>query len=70
MSEKIYGRVMIRNQRGNLKEPEQQNNVALAIFHKVELNPFHPKQGFDSKTAVQNKGESPFIVGKPKKVQD
>lgn len=45
---------MTREQKDNLKEPEQ-NNVALAIFQNVELISFHPKQGFDLKNAVRVK---------------
>lgn len=45
---------MTREYKDSLKEPEQ-NNVALAIFQKVEPNSFHPKQGFGLKNAVRVK---------------
>lgn len=56
---------MTREYKDSLKEPEQ-NNVALAIFQKVELISFHPKQGFDFKKCSQSKGESQFTVEKQK----
>lgn len=70
MSEKTCGRVMTREQKDTLKEPEKQNNVALVIFQKVELNPFYPKQGFDSKKCSSEERRKSVHSGETQKAQD
>lgn len=54
---------MTRKQKDSLKEPEQ-DNVALAIFQKVELNLSIPSKDLILKNGVQNKRQSQFIVEK------